>query len=65
MLVDYKEKLQSKLTDNMVMERNQVNLHLKEIQEKKREVLEIKEGINEVDEELKAIKDNEDEYLRL
>jgi hypothetical protein len=40
-------------------------LHLREIKEKKKEVLDIKEGISEVDEEIKRIKDNEGEYLRL
>jgi hypothetical protein len=35
MITDYKEKLQKRLTDSMVKERNQVNLHLKDIQQKK------------------------------
>ena len=65
MINEYKEKLQAKLSENMVKERNQVNLHLREIRDKKVEVLEIREGIIEVDEEIKRIKDNEGEYLRL
>jgi hypothetical protein len=38
---------------------------VKEIQNKKREVNVIKEGIEEVQNELKNIKENEQEYLRL
>ena len=38
---------------------------MREIKEKQKEALEIRENINEVEEELKRIKDNEGEYLRL
>lgn len=65
MINEYKEKLQKRLTEGMVRERNQVTLHIKDIHEKKREVTDIRQGIEEVDEELGKIKENEGEYLRL
>ncbi len=43
----------------MVAERTQVTLHMKEILVKKGEVTEVKIGVEEVEEELKAIKENE------
>ena len=49
----------------MVLERNKVNLHVREIQKKKTEVGEIKGGIGEVEVELKGVKENESDYLRL
>lgn len=65
MITDYKTKLQKQLTDSMVLERNKVNLHVREIQKKKTEVGEIKGGIGEVEVELKGVKENESDYLRL
>jgi uncharacterized protein YfaS (alpha-2-macroglobulin family) len=49
----------------MVKERNVVNNHIKEIQIKKTEVTEVKLGVEDVEVELKSIKENESEYLRL
>lgn len=49
----------------MVKERNTVNTHLKDIQEKKQETCEVKLAVEEVEIELKNIKENEQEYLRL
>ena len=43
----------------MVKERNQVNVHLKDIAVKQQEVQEIKQGVEEVELELKTIKENE------
>lgn len=43
----------------MVNQRNIVNLHLREIETKKREVDEVKIGVEEVEVELKSIKENE------
>lgn len=45
MITEYKDKLQKRLTDSMVKERNQVNLHVKEIQAKKKEVTDIFLGV--------------------
>lgn len=59
MITDYKEKLQKQLTDSMVKERNIVNLHIKDIDRKKQEIAEIKMGVEEVELELKTIKENE------
>lgn len=65
MIGEYKLKLQQRLLENMLRERNTVNSHLREVQEKKSQVLALKDGITEVEQELKLIKDNEGEYLRL
>lgn len=59
MITDYKDKLQKQLTDSMVKERNQINLHLRDIQLKRSDVAEIKLGVEEVEIELKHIKENE------
>lgn len=65
MINDYKEKLQKQLTDSMVLERNKLNQHIKEISFKRSEVADIKSGIEDVELELNSIKENEQEYLRL
>jgi hypothetical protein len=59
MITDYKDKIQKRLTDNMVKERNAINQHIKEINKKKSEISIIREGVEEVENELKVIKDNE------
>lgn len=64
MITDYKERLQKKLTDSMVNQRNLINYHVKEIAIKKSEVSEILEGVNEVEEELEQIKENEQIFLK-
>lgn len=43
----------------MVKERNLVNLHIRDIDQKKLEIAEIKLGVEEVELELKTIKENE------
>ena len=45
MITEYKEKVQARLTDSMVKERNTLTEHKKDIQVKKQEVNIIKEGI--------------------
>lgn len=65
MITDYKDKLQMQLTNSMVIERNKLNIHTREINANKAQVTEIKNGINDVDLELKSIQENEGEYLRL
>lgn len=52
MITDYKERLQKKLTDSMVKQRNTINAHLKEIVVKKNEVTEILENVNQVEDQL-------------
>ncbi|CDW71274.1 kelch motif family protein [Stylonychia lemnae] len=65
MINDYKDKLQKQLTDSMVVERNKLNQHIKEINLKRIEITDIKSGVEEVAIELSSIKENEQEYLRL
>ena len=49
----------------MVIERNKLNQHIKEINFKRAEVADIKSGVEDVELELNSIKENEQEYLRL
>lgn len=65
MITEYKSKLQTKLTEAMVAERQSINKHYREIATKKKEVDTVKSGVEEVTSELKSIKENEQEYLRL
>lgn len=65
MVLDYKDKLQHQLTESMVKERSTINAHLKEISLKLAEVAEIRSGVAEVAADLKAVQENENEYLRL
>eukprot|EP00347_Sterkiella_histriomuscorum_P014492 403360670 len=66
MITDYKDKQQQKLTDSLVLERNQINMHMKQIEGHRGQVKDIKNAIQEeVEVELKAIQENESEYLRL
>ena len=64
MINDYKEKLQNKLTDNMVQQRNMINSHSKEIEHQKCEVVDILENVSDVEGQLESIKENEQTFLK-
>lgn len=66
MINEYRETLQSRLTNSMVNERNLLNEHSKAIMDRKKEALGIKDSLLDVvDSELKIINKNEQEYHRL
>lgn len=64
MITDYKERLQSKLTESLIKQRNMLNMHIKEIESKKTDVTDILENVNEVEQELEEIKENEQAFLK-
>ena len=64
MIMDYKEKLQKKLTDSMVRERGQINKHFKEIEEKTEDVKEILDQVGEVQLSLDGIQENEQAFMK-
>ena len=64
MLIEYKEKLQKKLTDSMVKERTIINQHFKDIQKKGAEVKQILENVTEISAELEEVKENEQAFLK-
>lgn len=55
MIIDYKEKLQQKLTDSMVKERNLINQHFREIELNREGVKDILENVAEVQTELEEV----------
>ena len=59
MITDYKDKLQKRLTDSMVKQRNLVNVHMKDIREKKQKIREVLTGVEVVEKEVESIKENE------
>lgn len=66
MIKDYKEKIQERLTMSLVRERNNLNEHLRAISDRKNEASSIFDSLNNaVDQEIKVIHDNEQEYHRL
>lgn len=64
MIKEYKERLQNKLSDNMVQQRNMINTHSKEIQHQKGEVADILENVGDVEQQLESIKENEQTFLK-
>jgi hypothetical protein len=66
MINEYRDKLQQRLTNSFVNERNLLNEHSKAIIDRKKEALGIKDSLLDVvDSELKIISKNEQEYHRL
>ena len=59
MIMEYKEKLQKKLTESMIKERTVINQHYKDIEEKRGDVKDILESVGLVEHELEEVKENE------
>lgn len=65
MIADYKARLQQELTEALARERGAVIAHTQAVARKQAEVAEVRLGVEDVAAELRALRENEEEYLRL
>lgn len=65
MILDYKLRLQAKLTQIYSQQKQKINEHMKEIGKKSEETKEILEKVEEVKAEIELVKENEQQFFKI